>query len=95
MKVTVEREFGGRTLSLTTGEIAKQASGAVLVRHGDTVLFVAAQGGPARPGIDFFPLQVDYRERMAAAGRFDSVIAEARGSRITAQERRWLRRVER
>ena len=70
MKVTVEREVGGRKFSLTTGEMAKQASGAVLVQHGDTVLFVAAQTGAARPGIDFFPLQVDYRERLAAAGKF-------------------------
>ena len=70
MKVTVEREIGGRLLSLTTGELAKQASGAVVVRYADTVLFVAAQTGPPRPGLDFFPLQVDYRERLAAAGKF-------------------------
>lgn len=69
-KVTVEREVGGRKLSLTTGEIAKQASGAVLIQHAETAAFVAAQTGPARPGLDFFPLTVDYRERMAAAGKF-------------------------
>jgi len=69
-KVRVECEFGGRTLSLTTGELAKQASGAVLVQYGETTVFVAAQTGPSRPGIDFFPLTVDYRERMAAAGKF-------------------------
>ena len=56
MKVTVEREFGGRKLSLTSGELAKQASGAVLVQFGEMVLFVAAQTGPPRPGIDFFLL---------------------------------------
>lgn len=70
MKVSVEREFAGRTLSLTTGELAKQAAGAVVVRYGDTVVFVAAQNGPSRPGTDFFPLTCDYRERMAAAGKF-------------------------
>ncbi len=70
MKVSVEREVGGRTLTITTGEIAKQASGAVLVQHGETAVFVAAQTGPARPGLDFFPLTVDYRERFAAAGKF-------------------------
>ncbi len=70
MKVTVERELGGRTYSLTTGELARQASGAVLIQHGETAVFVAAQTGPSRPGIDFFPLTVDYRERMAAAGKF-------------------------
>lgn len=70
MKVTVERELGGRKLTLTTGEWAKQASGAVIVQYGETVVFVAAQSGPPRPGIDFFPLTVDYRERAAAAGKF-------------------------
>ncbi|MCC7420653.1 MAG: polyribonucleotide nucleotidyltransferase [Planctomycetaceae bacterium] len=70
MKVTVEREFGGRPLSITTGELAKQAGGAVLVQYGETVVLVAAQSGPPRPGIDFFPLTVDYRERTAAAGKF-------------------------
>lgn len=70
MKVTVEREFGGRKLSLTTGEMAKQASGAVLVQFAETVVFVAVQSGPSRPGTDFFPLTVDYRERAAASGKF-------------------------
>lgn len=70
MKVVVEREFAGRKISLTTGEMAKQAAGAVLVRFGDTVVFVAAQNGPSRPGTDFFPLTCDYRERSAAAGKF-------------------------
>lgn len=70
MKVTVEREVGGRKLSLTTGEMAKQAAGAVVVQYGESVVFVAAQDGPPRPGIDFFPLTVDYRERVAASGKF-------------------------
>src|SRR5690606_34263397 len=70
VKVSVEREIGGRKLSLTTGEIAKQAGGAVLIQYGETLVMVAAQSGPPRPGIDFFPLTVDYRERMSAAGKF-------------------------
>ncbi|MCA8991636.1 MAG: polyribonucleotide nucleotidyltransferase [Planctomycetaceae bacterium] len=70
MKVTVEKKIAGRTLSLTTGQIAKQASGAIILQYGETSLLIAAQGGPGRPGIDFFPLTVDYRERMAAAGKF-------------------------
>ena len=69
-KVTVECEFGGRTLSLTSGELAKQASGSMLIQYGETVVFVAAQTGPSRPGTNFFPLTVDYRERLAAAGKF-------------------------
>ena len=49
MKVVVEREFAGRKISLTTGEIAKQAAGSVLVQFGDTVVFVAAQNGNVDP----------------------------------------------
>ncbi len=85
MKVTVEREVGGRPLSITTGEIAKQASGCVLIKHGETVVLVAAQTGPSRPGIDFFPLTVDYRERFAAAGKFPGGFLK-RESRPTQRE---------
>lgn len=70
MKVTHEIELGGRKLSLTTGEIAKQAGGAVLIQYGETVVLVACASGPSRPGTDFFPLTCDYRERMASAGKF-------------------------
>ena len=70
MKTIVEREIAGRNFSLTTGVIGKQASGCLLIQYGETVAIVAAQGGPGRPGIDFFPLTVDYRERLAAAGKF-------------------------
>ena len=69
-KVEVSCEFGGRALSISTGELAKQASGAVMIQFGETAVFVATQTGPSRPGTDFFPLTVDYRERMAAAGKF-------------------------
>lgn len=85
MKVSLEHEVGGRKLILTTGELAKQASGAVLVQLGETVVFVAAQTGPARPGIDFFPLQVDYRERMAAAGRFAGGFLKREGRPTTKE----------
>jgi polyribonucleotide nucleotidyltransferase len=85
VKVTVEREIGGRTFSLTTGEIAKQASGAVLVQLGETVVFVAAQSGPPRPGIDFFPLTVDYRERLAAAGRYPGGFLKREGRPTTRE----------
>ncbi len=84
-KVSVEREIAGRVMRLTTGEIAKQASGAVLLQHGETVLFVAAQLGPPRPGIDFFPLQVDYRERLAAAGRFAGGFLKREGRPTTRE----------
>ncbi|MCH8827945.1 MAG: polyribonucleotide nucleotidyltransferase [Planctomycetes bacterium] len=85
MKVTVECEFGGRNLKLTTGDWAKQASGAVIVQYGETVLFVAAQTGPPRPGIDFFPLQVDYRERLAASGKFAGGFLKREGRPTTRE----------
>ena len=85
MKVTVEREVGGSKLSLTTGELAKQASGAVVIQLGETVVLVAAQSGPPRPGIDFFPLQVDYRERLAAAGQFAGGFLKREGRPTTKE----------
>ncbi len=66
----VECEFGGRTLVLETGKLAKQAHGAVLVTYGDTSVLCAAVEGSPIPGRDFFPLQVEYRERTYAAGKF-------------------------
>lgn len=85
MKVSVSCDFGGRELSLTTGEWAKQASGSIVVQYGETTLFVASQTGPPRPGIDFFPLQVDYRERMAAAGRFAGGFLKREGRPTTRE----------
>ena len=70
MKVRVERQIGAHTLSMETGELAKQAAGSCLIQYGETVVLVASATGPGRPGIDFFPLTCDYRERVAAAGKF-------------------------
>ncbi|HET9343341.1 MAG TPA: polyribonucleotide nucleotidyltransferase [Candidatus Eremiobacteraceae bacterium] len=63
-------ELGGRTLTMETGELARQASGSVFIRYGDTCVLCAAtaSAGP-REGADFFPLTVDYEERMYAAGK--------------------------
>ncbi len=62
---------GDREITLETGRIARQADGAVLVRHGDTVVLVTAVAAPEpKAGTDFFPLTVEYRERLSAAGRF-------------------------
>ena len=66
----VEVEIGGKTISLETGKLAKQANGAVLVRCGDTVVLVTAVGREeARENQGFFPLTVDIEERMYAAGK--------------------------
>ena len=70
MKQRVERQIGENVLFIETGFLAKQAAGSVLVGYGDTRVLVAAATGAPRAGIDFFPLTCDYRERVAAAGKF-------------------------
>ncbi|MBC8293126.1 MAG: polyribonucleotide nucleotidyltransferase [Proteobacteria bacterium] len=66
----VELELGGKTLTLETGRIARQADGAVFVTYGDTVVLVTAVSAHrVREGIDFFPLTVEYQEKTAAAGK--------------------------
>ncbi len=66
----VEVEFSGKTLSIETGKMAKQADGSVVVRYGDTMVMVTAVGAKTpREGIDFFPLTVDYQERTYSAGK--------------------------
>ncbi len=61
---------GDRTMEISSGKVAKLANGAALVRLGDTIVLVAACSGAPRDGSDFFPLQVDYREKYSAAGKF-------------------------
>lgn len=63
-------QFGAHTLTIETGEIARQADGAVMVSYGDTVVLVAATAKTeVKEGQDFFPLTVDYQEKTYAAGR--------------------------
>ncbi len=66
----VTREIGGRTLTLETGAIARQAGGSVLATYGETTVLATVVRANPRDGIDFFPLTVDYRERPSAAGKF-------------------------
>src|SRR5687767_2539788 len=60
---------GGKTLTSETGRLAKQASGAVLVTYGESVVLVTAVSGDERPGLDFFPLTCEYVEKTYAAGK--------------------------
>ena len=62
-------EWGGRLLQVEIGQLAKQANGAVLVRYGDTVVLTAAVGTKQAKDTDFFPLTVNYEEKMYAAGK--------------------------
>ena len=59
-----------RTMEISTGKVAGLANGSCLVRQGDTVVLAAACSGAAKEGADFFPLQIDYREKYSAAGKF-------------------------
>ena len=80
MSIRVERQIGSEVLSLETGRLAKQAAGCVMVQYGETVVLNAAATGPPRPGIDFFPLMCDYRERTAAAGKFPGGFRKREGA---------------
>jgi len=71
MAEQVTAQVGDQSIIIETGKLAKQADGAVTVRLGETIVLVAAVAATkAKPGQDFFPLTVDYREKAAAAGRF-------------------------
>ena len=70
----------GRTISLETGKLAKQADGAVMLRMGDTMLLATVCAAKdAVPGTDFMPLQCDYREKYSAAGRFPGGFTKREG----------------
>ena len=91
----VERQIGGRTLSIETGRVARQADGAVIVQYGDTVVLVAAVTAPPRSDdIDFFPLSVDYREKHCAAGKFPGGFIKREG-RPTTKEILTARQIDR
>ncbi|MDO8550635.1 MAG: polyribonucleotide nucleotidyltransferase [Ignavibacteria bacterium] len=70
MVLIKETDIGGKKFSIETGRFAKQANGAVMVRYGDTMVLVTAVAADSAPeGIDYFPLQVEYREKTSAAGK--------------------------
>ena len=66
---TLSTEFGGRTLTIETGKLALLAGGSVTVRYGDTMILGTANRSEPRPGLDFFPLTIEFEERMYAAGK--------------------------
>ncbi len=86
MPVTrVEMALGGRTLSIETGRMAKQADGAVVVQFGETIVLGTAISADPREGIDFFPLAVDYREKLSAAGKFPGGFRKREGAPNTKE----------
>jgi polyribonucleotide nucleotidyltransferase len=90
----VQVEIGGRTLTLETGKIAKQADGAVMARYGDCVVLGTSVRAEPREGIDFFPLTVDYREKAYAAGKFPGGFFKREG-RPTNKEILTMRMIDR
>ncbi len=95
MKHIVDFELDGKTVSLESGRLAKQAGGAVVVRCGDTqVLVSATSAADPREGIDFFPLTVDYREYTYSAGRFPGGYIKREG-RPTEKETVTCRMIDR
>ena len=81
----VERTVGDKLLSIETGHLAKQATGSVVVRIGDTMTLVALVAAPGREGLDFFPLSVDYREKTYAAGKFPGGFIKREGRPTTKE----------
>ena len=93
-RIRVERQIGKGVFSIETGALAKQAAGACTVQYGETVILSAAATGPARPGMDYFPLTCDYRERQAAAGKFPGGFLKREG-RPTTKETLTARLIDR
>ncbi len=93
-RIRVERQIGKHVLSIETGALAKQAAGACTVHYGETVTLSAVASGPARPGLDYFPLTCDYRERQAAAGKFPGGFLKREG-RPTTKETLTARLIDR
>src|SRR4051812_46632710 len=84
--VTFSTQVGKQTVSIETGKLAKQADGSVVMRSGDSmVLVTAVSGREPKLGFDFFPLTVDYQERLSAAGRIPGSFFRREG-RLTERE---------
>ena len=92
---TVSVEWGGKTLTLETGRIARQADGAVLATYGETVVLCAVTAAKTvREGQDFFPLTVHYQEKFSAAGRIPGGFFKREG-RATEKETLTSRLIDR
>ena len=89
------RDLDGKTVSVETGTLAKQADGSVCVRVGDTITLVTATMAAPREGMDFFPLLVDYEEKMYAAGKIPGVRYIRREGRPSENAILTARRIDR
>ncbi len=78
--VKVERDIGGRTLTLETGRVGKLATSCVMATYAGTTVLASVVRAKPREGLDFFPLQVDYREKTSAAGKFPGGFRKREGA---------------
>ena len=85
-KIEKSIELGGRTLTLTTGELAEQAAGSIMARMGDTVVMANVSVAPLKMEMDYFPLTVEYQERLYAGGRIKGSRWVKREGRPTDEE---------
>ncbi len=85
-EVSKSIELGGRTLTLSTGKLAQQANAAVMARYGDTVVFATVVSSAPKEDLGYFPLTVDYQERLYAGGRIKGSRWVKREGRPTDEE---------
>jgi len=85
VKIRVEKQIGHSVFAFETGFYAKQADACVMAHYGETVVLNAVVSGAPRPGIDFFPLMCDYRERTSAAGKFPGGFKKREGAPTTKE----------
>jgi polyribonucleotide nucleotidyltransferase len=93
-KIAVEKEIGGRVLSIETGVVAKQTSGSVMIKCGDSVVLCTTTDGGIREGVDFFPLLVEYQEKMFASGKIPGGFLKREG-RMSSRETLVSRMIDR
>lgn len=94
MKTEVEKKIADRVLSIQTGNLARQADGAVIAQYGDATVLAAAMAVPDTRGVPFFPLSVEYREKQYAAGQIPGGITKREG-RLTTKETLTCRLIDR
>jgi len=78
--IVVERVVGGRPMRIETGQVAKLATSCVIISHADTTVMCSLVRSDPRPGLDFFPMQVDYREKLSAGGKFPGGFRKREGA---------------
>ncbi len=85
LRKVVSVDVGGRRMIFESGWLAKQAAGSVLVRYDDSAVLVTCQDAEPRPGLDFFPLTVEYREKTGAAGKIPGGFFKREGRPTTKE----------